>query len=179
MLVLIGASASGKTEVAKILIKTFGYTKIITNTTRTIRPGETDGVDYHFHTKKQFLSLKEKEYFIETATYDGHLYGTAFKDVGLKTVLIVEPNGANSILKANLDNTVVIFFDASEETRTKRMKARGDHKDKIIDRIKGDRAIFDTQKLTRIDHIVTTDIKNQHEIAEDIHILYMEAVSHD
>ena len=55
MIVLIGASASGKTEVAKTLIYKNGFSKIVTYTTRKIRPTEKDGIDYHFVSKQQFL----------------------------------------------------------------------------------------------------------------------------
>lgn len=172
MLVLIGASASGKTEVAKILIKNFGYSKIITNTTRPKRPGEIDGKDYHFHSIKQFKKLKREHFFIETAIYDDNYYGTALQDVKQNSILIVEPTGANNIIDANVKETVIIFFDASEETRIQRMRARGDHENKIKDRIEGDRDIFVPHHIKHIDYIVETNVKTQYEIAEDIHQLY-------
>ena len=57
MILLIGASASGKTEVAKVLLSKFGMKKAITHTSRPIRPSEVDGVDYHFVTKETFQRL--------------------------------------------------------------------------------------------------------------------------
>ena len=66
MLVLIGPSASGKTEIAKILIRDFGMKKLVTYTTRPARPGEQDGIDYHFVTVDEFKALDEAEEFVET-----------------------------------------------------------------------------------------------------------------
>ena len=48
MLILIGPSASGKTEVAKLLAKKYNITKIVTYTTRAPRINEINGVDYNF-----------------------------------------------------------------------------------------------------------------------------------
>ena len=76
MIVLIGASASGKTEVAKTLIAKKGFSKIVTYTTREIRPSEVNGVDYHFVTKEKFLELKNDNFFLETTTYNNNFYGT-------------------------------------------------------------------------------------------------------
>ena len=57
MIVLIGASASGKTEISKTLCANFTYQKCITTTTRNIRPNEQPGVDYHFLSKEDFYAL--------------------------------------------------------------------------------------------------------------------------
>ena len=83
MIVLIGASASGKTEIAKTLIAKKGFSKIVTYTTREIRPSEVNGVDYHFVTKEKFLELKNDNFFLETTTYNNNFYGTPKNDLGL------------------------------------------------------------------------------------------------
>lgn len=59
MIILVGASASGKTEVAKMLGKLFQMRKVITHTTRPMRENEKDGVDYYFVTREEFLNLKK------------------------------------------------------------------------------------------------------------------------
>ena len=125
MIVLIGASASGKTEVAKTLIAKKGFSKIVTYTTREIRPSEVNGVDYHFVTKEKFLELKNDNFFLETTTYNNNFYGTP-KDVvfekinnGIDVVLEIEVNGAKMI-KEKVPNCVSIFiappsYDALKE----------------------------------------------------------------
>ena len=54
MIVLTGASASGKTEVVKLLKIKYGIDKVVTHTTREIRSLEIPDEDYHFITKKEF-----------------------------------------------------------------------------------------------------------------------------
>ena len=65
MIVLAGASASGKTEVAKELAKRYGITKVITTTTRNIRVGEVDGRDYFFVSKERFEEMINEGRFVE------------------------------------------------------------------------------------------------------------------
>ena len=65
MILLVGASASGKTEVGKILLSKYGMKKAVTQTSRQIRPSEVDGVDYHFVSKEEFLRLWDEGKLIE------------------------------------------------------------------------------------------------------------------
>ena len=60
MIILVGPSASGKTQIGYSLKKIYGLEKVVTYTTRRMRSGEVDGIDYHFITKDEFLRL-EKE----------------------------------------------------------------------------------------------------------------------
>ena len=70
MIVLAGASASGKTEVAKELAKRYGITKVITTTTRNIRVGEVDGRDYFFVSKERFEEMINEGRFVEHTLYN-------------------------------------------------------------------------------------------------------------
>ena len=65
MILLVGASASGKTEIAKYLRTRYGMVKAITHTTRAMRVGERQDVDYHFVSKDEFLRLKGEAAFVE------------------------------------------------------------------------------------------------------------------
>ncbi|MFW5892973.1 MAG: guanylate kinase, partial [Bacillota bacterium] len=114
MLVLVGASASGKTEIAKIIIRKYNFKKLVTTTTRPKRPGEQDGVDYHFLDEATFQSMKEQGVFIETTTYNGYHYGTAFSETGWDKVLIVNVEGANSLYE-KIPHAMVIFLLHSPE----------------------------------------------------------------
>ena len=75
MIILTGASASGKTETALGLARKYGLVKAITTTTREIRINEHDGVDYFFLTKEEFLSRAQKGFFVETTLYNDNYYG--------------------------------------------------------------------------------------------------------
>lgn len=172
MIVLVGASASGKTEAAKIIINKYGFKKMITTTTRPMREGEVQDVDYHFISKDEFLRRKEKGEFLETTEYNNNFYGTNKKDVSDDKVLIVEPEGANNIYK-QLGSAIKIFYlESSESERIRHMKERGDKEEDIAKRIKSDRERFGTNELDHIDHIVMSDGKTIAELAQAIYELY-------
>lgn len=69
--VLIGKSASGKDSIAKgiLRIKSLNLRPVVPYTTRPIREGESDGVDYHFCNLRQFWSMRERQKIIEMRTY--------------------------------------------------------------------------------------------------------------
>jgi guanylate kinase len=65
MLILVGPSASGKTQIVKILREKYGLNKMVTYTSRTMRPGEKEGIDYFFLTKDftQMVKFLTKKLF--------------------------------------------------------------------------------------------------------------------
>lgn len=142
MIILIGPSASGKTEVAKYLMSHFGIKKVITHTTRPMRVNEVNGRDYHFVSKDKFEYLKKQDYFVETTFYNGNYYGTSKKEVADDKCLIVDPSGLKAFLNLNDSRIVTFGLKASEETRINRMKERKDHTELITKRIENDRIIF-------------------------------------
>ena len=70
MLILVGASASGKTEVANYLIEHYGLKKMVTYTTRKPRELEENGVAYHFVSLEEFEEILDNGEFIETVCYN-------------------------------------------------------------------------------------------------------------
>jgi guanylate kinase len=77
LLVLSSPSGGGKTSIAKNLLQgrdDLGYS--VSVTTRPMREGEREGVDYHFVPHEEFVRRREAGEFLESATYGGHLYGT-------------------------------------------------------------------------------------------------------
>ena len=81
MLILVGPSASGKTQIVKILREKYGLNKMVTYTSRTMRPGEKEGIDYFFLTKEEFEKRINEGFFIEYVVYNGNYYGTALSHV--------------------------------------------------------------------------------------------------
>lgn len=81
MIVIVGASASGKSTLQKMMLKQNPkMKKVVTYTTRPPRHGERAGIDYHFITEKRYQELLAKDFFVETAEYRGWHYGTAKED---------------------------------------------------------------------------------------------------
>jgi guanylate kinase len=116
LLVLSSPSGGGKTTIAKMLLQArddLGYS--ISATTRPIRPGERDGVDYHFLTRDEFLRRQQAGDFLEWATYAGELYGTLRAEIerifaqGRHAVLDIEVEGARQI-RANFPNALLLFI---------------------------------------------------------------------
>lgn len=174
MIILVGASASGKTEVAKLLRTKHGIVKAITTTTRTIRPSETDGVDYFFLSKDEFIALKEKDNFVETTLYNGNYYGCSKSQVADDKVVIVDPNGLKSFLALNNPGVVTFYLTAKEETRAARMKTRGDTDENIALRISGDKVEFAKEKIAATDFVIATDDLSLDEVTEIVYKDYID-----
>jgi guanylate kinase len=172
MIVCVGASASGKTQLAKTLYQKYGYQKCVTTTTRERRDGEIDGIDYHFVSKQTFLKLKEENAFFEASQYHNHLYGIQKKDVHKNGIVIVEPDGANTLIKQLKNDIFVVYVKASEALRVERMTKRNDDPIIIEQRIKNDQIIFNESKLNRIDLTITNESKTLEELASFVNKSY-------
>lgn len=173
MIILIGASASGKTEVAKKLISKHSFSKVVTYTTRAIRPTEKDGIDYHFVSMEQFIKLREEGFFLETAEYNKNFYGTPLNDIALNKVLIVEPNGYKAIKKLN-DNTIISFYITdTEDNRRRHMLERGDDPVKVEERILNDRKEFSFANIGTTNFVIDGGNKSITQLADEIYKKYI------
>ncbi len=172
MLVMVGASASGKTEIAKILIAHYNFKKMITYTTRDLRDKEVNGVDYHFISLDDFLDKQANHYFLETSLYNGKYYGTAFKDAEIDKVLIVDPNGANSIHQKQMEQIVIFYLKTKKPVREDRMILRGDGLEDIRKRLNMDDKLFQTENLIHVDFEIDTSTLSQSELAGLINNMY-------
>ncbi len=170
MILLIGPSAVGKTEVGKKLID-LGYDKLVTYTTRSPRINELDGRDYHFITLEKFQNLKRCNFFLESVNYANNFYGTAFEDVADNKFAIVEPNGLSNY-KKNKINVIAFFLQAKRETRRERMLLRGDAITDIERRLKIDDSYFNNEVKDLCDYVIDVDDISICEIANKIDSFY-------
>lgn len=171
MLVLVGPSASGKSAIVKCLVKNYGLEKFITCTTRPIRVGEVDGIDYHFFTQDEFFKLYNNDEFIETVFYNGNYYGTLKREVNDNKVVILEPQGLNKFVSA-LDNIYAVFLQTDEDVLKNRMISRGDNMLEIIKRLENDRILFSKDQLLKIDYTINTTNLSIEEISKKIYEKY-------
>lgn len=173
MLILVGASASGKTEIAKELLKSFNISKVVTHTTRPKRINETNDIDYHFVNKDTFLSLLDKNKFVEHSLYNGNYYGCSKDEIGDNKVVILDPNGLKAFNKLNDKRIVSVLILTDEKTRYQRMISRGDSLENVKKRIENDRISFDMKNIDKIDFVVKNENKSIEEITKEIYDLYV------
>lgn len=173
MILLIGASASGKTETAKLLRSEYGIAKAITHTSRQPRAGEKNGVDYFFVTKNAFETLLKEDFFVEHTFYNGHYYGCSKAQVNDDKCVVVDPNGLRSFLALHDSSIITFYLKASEETRKNRMRSRGDKDEEIIHRLVNDRKDFAPENIEKTDFVISTDGRTLEQIAKDIYSKYL------
>ena len=131
LLVLSAPSGGGKTTIAKKLLQVrqdLGYS--VSATTRAVRNGEKDGVDYHFLTRPEFERRRDAHEFLEWAEYGAELYGTLKREIdrifaeGRHAVLDIDIEGARQI-RRNLSNSLQVFvLPPSAEVLTERLRGR-------------------------------------------------------
>src|SRR6185295_10266561 len=107
------------------------------------RPGEVDGVDYHFLTEAQFDERLAAGDFVEHAGYSGHRYGTLRSelqgrlDAGVPVVLEIEIQGARQIREAMPDAVQVFIAPPSLDALEARLVGRGtDDEDEVAARLR-------------------------------------------
>lgn len=146
-LILVGDIASGKTTLASELCKKYGFKKVVTYTTRPPRPGEVDGVDYHFVTEEDFKELEEEEFFLETTSYarvDGlYYYGTSKTSFSTTNdnVAILNPKGVMAL--DGVVDAYVVWLDIPQDILFERALKRGDSPEELNRRYIEDRAQFE------------------------------------
>jgi guanylate kinase len=147
LLILISAaSGAGKTTLCQMLLEAQPQmTRAITCTTRDPRPGEVDGVDYHFFTAEEFLKRLQAGNFIENATVYGNSYGILKSELlgklreGRDVLLNVDVQGAATIreqaeTEPELRRALVTIFltPPSMVVLEQRLKKRGADPEAVI-----------------------------------------------
>jgi len=115
LFVVSAPSGTGKTTLVETLIpRVPGLEMSRSYTSRPPRPGERDGVEYHFVSRERFDSMRAAGEFLEWADVFGHLYGTRavdtrrHLDAGRDLVLVIDVQGASQIRR--LDGSAVGIF---------------------------------------------------------------------
>jgi guanylate kinase len=131
LLVLSSPSGGGKTTIARQLLQgrdDLGYS--VSGTTRPMRPGERDGVDYHFLSHEEFERRAAAGEFIECAVYGGERYGTLHAEVarlfaeGRIAVLDIDVQGARQVRAAMPDSVHVFVLPPSAAVLVERLGRR-------------------------------------------------------
>jgi guanylate kinase len=160
LLVLSAPSGGGKSSIARNLLQgrdDLGYS--VSATTRPLREGERDGVDYHFLSREEFLRRREAGEFLESATYGGHLYGTLRSEIerifaaGRHAVLDIEIQGARQI-RASFPNSLHLFvLPPSAEVLIGRLRGRNTEPPEVV-RERVTRAAEELEAVVEYDYVV-------------------------
>ncbi|MFL2491364.1 MAG: guanylate kinase [Luminiphilus sp.] len=138
--VISAPSGAGKTSLVKALLESTSNLQVsVSHTTRAIRPGESDGVNYHFVDESEFTSIRDAHGFFEWAQVFGNFYGTSRHAIqerlaeGIDIVLEIDWQGARQV-KMLVDDAVSIFIlPPSTAALRKRLTDRGQDDDEIIE----------------------------------------------
>ena len=174
ILCLIGYTSCGKSSVEKKLVKN-GYRKLVSHTTRAIRVGEVNGIDYNFIDKDKFHSMAEKGEFAESRHYftfeevDGEkkrsiwyyaLSKQQIKDDSKPCVVVIDKNGAIELSKyVGAENLVMVYLECSDEVLRNRSKLRGDYSEEFERRLTSDKRSF-----KGIENMVHTTVNTEMEL---------------
>lgn len=167
LFVLSGPSGVGKGTVRKKLFEQINDLKYsISVTTRDMRPGEKDGVDYFFKTKNEFKQLIQQNKLLEYAKYVNNYYGTPRKYVsdtlkqGYDVLLEIEVQGALQV-KQNFPQGVFIFLlPPNLEALKMRIMSRGtEDKDLVLGRLQ--QATKEIKLMEHYDYVVINDDVNR------------------
>ena len=131
LVVICAFSGAGKDTITKYISDNYNYSMVVSHTSRSMRPNESEGNPYHFITRKQFEDMIEKEEFIECRKYntlvggekDTWFYGVSKNSIDLSKhsyIVVLDLLGLIELKKYFKDNIISFFIDVNEPTRKQR-----------------------------------------------------------
>lgn len=162
-LVLAGPSGSGKTTIARALVERRSDVRFsVSATTRSRRPGERDGVDYHFLSPEEFRELEEGDGLLEWAEVHGELYGTPRSNLeearseGRHLLLDIDVQGARSVRERVSDAVTVFVLPPGGSEMVRRLRGRGtEDRAALLRRVRS--AEEELGAVTEFDYLVVND----------------------
>ena len=162
--IISAPSGAGKTSLVKGLMAEDASDIMvsISSTTRAIRPGEQEGVDYHFIDKEEFISLVESSAFLEHAKVFDNFYGTSQQHVerellkGKDVILEIDWQGARQVRKLMQDSQSIFILPPSSAALKKRLQNRGQDEETIIQR-RMQEAVNEMSHYAEFDYLVVND----------------------
>lgn len=163
ILVIVGKTGSGKSTLLKKLCYFWNFSAIVPVTTRPMREGETDMIDYTFVNDVQFKQLEASGMFAEVTSYvvandDRWYYGTLlddWKDTGCNKVVILSPRALEKVRKnQDIKNYKTLYLDVPDSILRRRLVARGDDLEEINRRLADEAVIFNEPEIKSFDYVV-------------------------
>jgi len=161
--IISAPSGAGKTSLVKALIAADSRVTVsISHTTRTQRPGEEDGVNYHFVDRKAFQAMIDEDAFLEKAEVFDNFYGTARSSVegqlatGQDVILEIDWQGARQVRALMPEHISIFILPPSKAALRERLTGRGQDSEEIINRRMRD-SISETSHYNEYDYLVIND----------------------
>jgi guanylate kinase len=141
LFVIAAPSGAGKTSLIEALMREDPSLKLsISYTTRAPRPGEKHGVDYHFVDEAEFLAMRSRGEFLESAEVHGHWYGTSKKVItealarGEDLILEIDWQGARQVRGIYPGCIGIFILPPSVDELERRMRSRAQDSEAVIRR---------------------------------------------
>jgi len=161
--ILSAPSGAGKTSLLKALRERDGHLHVsVSHTTRPMRPGEQDGVHYHFVDQATFLAKVDRGDFLEHAQVFGNYYGTDEASVraqlaaGQDTVLEIDWQGAQQVRHRFPEAVSIFILPPGPEVLLERLSNRGQDSEEII-RGRMREAVSEMSHYAEFDYLVIND----------------------
>ena len=174
LVVVSGPSGVGKsTIVAELARRHPQVVPIVTATTRPRRPGEIDGVHYHFVTSQEFERLRDNQGLLESAQVHGHWYGTPLDQIrgilraGRDAILTIDPQGARAVRQLVPDALLLFVMPPSMDDLDARLSQRGSE-DAASHALRRHNAVHEIAAANDYDQIVVNETGHVAEAAERI-----------
>lgn len=163
LFVVAGPSGAGKGTLISELLKQYPQARLsVSATTREPRPGEREGVDYHFLDRKEFERRAQAGDFLEWAEVHGNLYGTPRRAVeewlkrGHDVILEIDVQGAQQVRERMPEAVTVFVAPPSLEALEERLRRRGtENEEEIRRRLRN--AVRENEERTGFRHVVVND----------------------
>ena len=163
MFIVSAPSGAGKTSlVRRAVAELDGLAVSVSHTTRPMRPGETDGVDYHFTDRAGFEAMIDDDRFLEYAEVFGNHYGTSVDAVreclerGEDVILEIDWQGAEQVRRKLEDVVSIFILPPSRAVLLERLRARGSDSEEVIARRTAE-AVVEMQQYHRADYLIVND----------------------
>lgn len=183
IIILCGKSGSGKDAIAKNIVNRYNVKNLISTTSRPIRDGETNGVEYNFISRDEFIEMINRDEFVEYRTYstlvggvpETWYYGMPKQDIDKDElyITILDVDGAKSFKNYyGEENLMTVYIKASDDVRKYRAIARGS-----FDETEWNRRVADDEiKFIDATLIANMEVENEYndleyldDIAENIY----------
>lgn len=161
--IVAAPSGAGKTSLVRALVSSLDNVVVsVSTTTRAARPGETDGVDYHFVDVSAFEGLIAAGRFLEHARVFDNYYGTSLDvvksqlDQGLDVILEIDWQGAQQVRERMSSCRSVFILPPSRQILEQRLRARGQDGETLISRRMRD-AVSEMSHYGEFDYLIVND----------------------